>query len=435
VAYVDSDGVVDEPLEIRLDITRVDDRLRFDFAGSSPPCRGPMNSVLATTLSSVYLAMRHIFPEVPISAGAFEPLDITGYEGTFLDARYPRPVSGCAAEVSQRIAEAVFAAMVQPLPDRVTAAPAGTSGNFALGGHNAERGRDFVMYQLSGGGYGGNADGDGLSNGCSTIGISKAPPVEIMEQAFPVLVFSHGFGGFRQTSTFHLSHVASWGFVAITPDHLERGIAAQATGTLGGGAENQDVLDVLNSLDALAAHPELGPVSDLDRVAITGHSAGGSTSGRAAAEDAIDAYITIAAGTPQTVIQKPAMVFIAENDETVAPERSYGLFDQLEDALLVNIANAGHNSFTDSCAGIYDLGGLGMLEALLGAEQVARAEDGCKEPAIRPELAYDVLNHYTVQFLTAQFIDPAAAGPIVDLSETITPLIDFQVTGDPLTAS
>ncbi|MEC8552729.1 MAG: hydantoinase B/oxoprolinase family protein, partial [Pseudomonadota bacterium] len=145
VAYVDSDGVVDEPLEIRLRISRVEDRLVFDFDGSSPPCRGPMNSVLATTLSSVYLAMRHIFPEVPISAGAFEPLEILRPEGTFLDAHYPRPVSGCAAEVSQRIAEAVFAAMVQPLPDRVTAAPAGTSGNFALGGHNAERGRDFVM--------------------------------------------------------------------------------------------------------------------------------------------------------------------------------------------------------------------------------------------------------------------------------------------------
>ena len=43
------------------------------------------------------------------------------------------------------------------------------------------------MYQLSGGGYGGNADHDGLANGCSTIGISKAPPVEIMEQNFPVL--------------------------------------------------------------------------------------------------------------------------------------------------------------------------------------------------------------------------------------------------------
>ncbi len=187
VAWIDSDGVVDEPLAIRLAVTRRGDALEFDFTGSAAPCKGPMNSVRATTLSSVYLAMRHIFPEVPISAGAFEPLNVIGIEGTFLDAHYPRPVSGCAAEVSQRIAEAVFAALVEALPDRVTAAPAGTSGNFALGGYDPERGRDFVMYQLSGGGYGGYVGGDGLSNGCSTIGISKAPPVEIMEQAFPVL--------------------------------------------------------------------------------------------------------------------------------------------------------------------------------------------------------------------------------------------------------
>jgi N-methylhydantoinase B len=186
-AYVDSDGVVDEPLTIALAIEKSGDTLTFDFDGSSPPCAGPMNSVLATTLSSVYLAIRHVFPDVPLSAGAFEPLIVKRPEGTFLDARYPRPVSGCAAEVSQRIAEAVFAAMVQALPDKVTAAPAGSSGNFALGGHDPARGRDFVMYQISGGGYGGSAAADGLSNGCSTIGISKSPPVEVMEQAFPVL--------------------------------------------------------------------------------------------------------------------------------------------------------------------------------------------------------------------------------------------------------
>ena len=186
-AFVDSDGVEDRPLTIALSIEKQGDTLTFDFAGSSPPCTGPMNSVLATTLSSVYLAIRHIFPDVPLSAGAFEPLVVNRPEGTFLDARYPRPVSGCAAEVSQRISEAVFAAMVQALPDKVTAAPAGSSGNFALGGHDPARGRDFVMYQISGGGYGGSASEDGLSNGCSTIGISKSPPVEVMEQAYPVL--------------------------------------------------------------------------------------------------------------------------------------------------------------------------------------------------------------------------------------------------------
>ena len=201
-AIVDSDGVVNEPLEIVLAVTKADGGLSFDFAGSSPPCQGPMNSVLATTLSSVYLAMRHIFPDVPMSAGAFEPLEIITPTGTFLDAHYPRPVSGCAAEVSQRIAEAVFAALVGPLPERVTAAPAGTSGNFGLGGYDPAKDRSYVMYQLSGGGYGGNADHDGLSNGCSTIGISKAPPVEIMEQQFPVLyrryALREGSGGMGQ---------------------------------------------------------------------------------------------------------------------------------------------------------------------------------------------------------------------------------------------
>ena len=186
-AFVDSDGVVDHPLTVALLVEKKGETLTFDFSQSSHPCAGPMNSVLATTLSSVYLAMRHIFPDVPINAGAFEPLIVRRPEGTFLDAHYPRPVSGCAAEVSQRIAEAVFAALVQALPEKVTAAPAGSSGNFALGGHDPARGRDYVMYQISGGGYGGNFSGDGLTNGCSTIGISKSPPVEIMEQAFPVL--------------------------------------------------------------------------------------------------------------------------------------------------------------------------------------------------------------------------------------------------------
>ncbi len=203
-AVVDSDGIVNEPLTIALSVTRTPDaRLIFDFAGSSPPCAGPMNSVLATTESSVYLALRHIFPEVPLSAGAFEPVTIISPDGTFLDAHYPRPVSGCAAEVSQRIAEAVFAALVPALPDRVTAAPAGTSGNFALGGDDPLTGRDYVMYHISGGGYGGSAFGDGISNGCSTIGISKAPPVEITEQVFPVLfrdyALREGSGGAGQT--------------------------------------------------------------------------------------------------------------------------------------------------------------------------------------------------------------------------------------------
>lgn len=186
-AIVDSDGVVDEPLLIKMKVTKAGEEMHFDMTGSSPPCKGPMNSVIATTYSSIYLAVKHIFPDVPINAGTFEPLKITDPHGTFLYAKYPRPVSGCAAEVSQRIAEAVFNALVQAMPDRLFAAPAGTSGNLALGGYDPKRDRSYVMYVISGGGYGGWHGGDGISNGCSTIGISKTTPIEVMEQYYPVL--------------------------------------------------------------------------------------------------------------------------------------------------------------------------------------------------------------------------------------------------------
>src|SRR5882762_7191570 len=188
-ALIDRYGaaVVDEPLTIKMKITKKGEELLFDMTGSSPPCRGPMNSVIATTKSAIYLAIKHVFPDVPINAGTFEPLKIVEPAGTFLYAKYPRPVSGCAAEVSQRIAEAVFAALTHAIPDLLFAAPAGTSGNLGVGGFDPERNRSYIMYLFTGGGYGGFQGGDGLSNGCSTIGISKMPPVEVLEQFYPVL--------------------------------------------------------------------------------------------------------------------------------------------------------------------------------------------------------------------------------------------------------
>ena len=186
-AFVDSDGIDPDPLAICLTVRKHAGELDFDFSRSSPPCRGPLNCVLGTTKAAVYLAMKHIFPDVPINAGCFDPLHIADPEGTFLLAKYPRPVSGCSAEVSQRIAEAVFAAIGKAIPDRLFAAPAGSSGNLTIGGHDPETDRPYIMYVFSGGGYGGSRESDGLTNGCSTVGISKTQPVEILEQRYPIL--------------------------------------------------------------------------------------------------------------------------------------------------------------------------------------------------------------------------------------------------------
>jgi N-methylhydantoinase B len=184
---VDSDGLDNTPLHIRLSMQKRGEELFFDLSRSSPPCRGPMNSVIATTRSAIYLAIKHVFPEVPMNSGIFEPIHIEDPKGTFLYAEYPRPVSGCSAEVSQRIAEAVFDALVKAIPDRLFAASAGTCGNMGIGGYDPEKQQRYVMYYFTGGGYGGSKDIDGLSNGCSITGISKMQPVEVLEQLFPVL--------------------------------------------------------------------------------------------------------------------------------------------------------------------------------------------------------------------------------------------------------
>src|ERR1700722_981746 len=46
---------------------------------------------------------------------------------------------------------------------------------------------------------------------------------------FPIVLFSHGFGALRLFYSNLLTGIASWGFVVVSADYLERGLLAQAT--------------------------------------------------------------------------------------------------------------------------------------------------------------------------------------------------------------
>lgn len=185
--YMDSDGLSDEPLAIHLAMTIDGSDAVFDFSKSSPPCRGPMNSVLSATTSAVYIALKHIFREIPINAGCFQPVTVIAPETTFLYARYPRPVAGCSSEVSQRIINVVIGAMAQAIPERLFGDHFGSIYNLCLGGFDPATRRYYVLYNFGGGGHGGNPESDGLTNACSSIGISKIPPVEVLESRYPIL--------------------------------------------------------------------------------------------------------------------------------------------------------------------------------------------------------------------------------------------------------
>jgi N-methylhydantoinase B len=66
--FLDNDGVTDRPLRIALDLTIAGDGMTLDFSRSAPPCDGPLNIARSTTIAACYVALKHIFTDVPANA-------------------------------------------------------------------------------------------------------------------------------------------------------------------------------------------------------------------------------------------------------------------------------------------------------------------------------------------------------------------------------
>src|SRR5262249_38201757 len=56
--WLDDDGVDDHPVKIHVRIEKRGDRAIFDFTGTDPQTRGPVNTTYFITCSSVYYAMK-----------------------------------------------------------------------------------------------------------------------------------------------------------------------------------------------------------------------------------------------------------------------------------------------------------------------------------------------------------------------------------------
>ena len=183
--FLDNDGITDEPLTIALDLTIAGDRMTLDFSRSSPPCRGPINIAYPTSVAACYVALKHVFTEVPANAGCLRPITFAIPDTTLLGAKAPRPVAGYT-ETILRLIGVVFGAIAKADPARATAAPFGTINALSLAGHRRDGAR-WVMFSFFGGGLGGNPGGDGLSHANNPISTATIPPAEILEAAYPVM--------------------------------------------------------------------------------------------------------------------------------------------------------------------------------------------------------------------------------------------------------
>jgi N-methylhydantoinase B len=183
--YLDNDGITDARLTVRLTVKVVGDELTLDFTGSSPACAGPVNIARSTAIAACYVALKHLFPDVPANAGVLDPVRIIVPEGSFLAVTAPKPVGGYT-ETILRVIDAVFVALSRFAPTRATACAYGTINALSLSGHRAD-GQRWVMFSFFGGGHGGHPMGDGLNHGNAPISMATIPPLEILEAAYPVM--------------------------------------------------------------------------------------------------------------------------------------------------------------------------------------------------------------------------------------------------------
>ncbi|ASC68176.1 hydantoin utilization protein B [Achromobacter denitrificans] len=185
---LDNDGVRDEPLRIALKLSIDGERLVLDFNGTSPACAGPVNISRATAIAACYVALKHLFPDVPANAGVLDAVEVALPDGLLISADRPRPVGGYT-ETILRMIDVIFCAMAQADPARAMAQAYGTINALSIAGYRsdaARRGQRWVMFSFFGGGHGGHSDGDGLSHGNAPISTATIPPLEILEAAYPV---------------------------------------------------------------------------------------------------------------------------------------------------------------------------------------------------------------------------------------------------------
>ncbi|MCV6591936.1 MAG: hydantoinase B/oxoprolinase family protein [Silicimonas sp.] len=185
VDHLDNDGITDVALPIKVAVEISGDRMVLDFDGTAPATAGPVNIALPTAVATAYVAIKHVFPDLPANSGVMRPIEVRVPEGSLLAAEFPAPVGGYT-ETILRMIDVIFSAFARAAPDRVVANAYGTINALSIAGKRAN-GSPWVMFSFYGGGHGGSSESDGLNHGNAPISTATIPPLEILEAAYPVM--------------------------------------------------------------------------------------------------------------------------------------------------------------------------------------------------------------------------------------------------------
>ena len=229
-------------------------------------------------------------------------------------------------------------------------------------------------------------------------------PLDHSGGPYPLLVFSHGSCGYPTQSTFLLPQLASHGFIIAAPPHPGNTIkefAECGTPQAQVASAQERPQDVLFVLDALLAatdeqrSPFFGAI-DATRLGMSGHSFGGFTTYLATA---IDPRFKVAMPlapfvSPATVpLTIPSLTMLGQVDSVVDDNAIRAAYASgAAPKYLVEIANAGHYTFSDLCFPSAD----------------------CNPPAtLTQDEAHDAVRRWVLPFLKVYLAGDASFAPFL----------------------
>jgi N-methylhydantoinase B len=183
--FLDSDGVaVDRPVKLAVMVTIKDGIASFDFSGSDPQARGPINLRPSMVEACVfYCLIGSLGPNLHFNDGMREVVRLAFKPRTVTNAEPPAPVSNYQM-VNLMLVDVILEALGKLNPARAIA-HSGASSALGIAWHRGRPGQSTMQYEIAGSAYGAGVGYDGATATATHLSNLHTTPIEILESEFP----------------------------------------------------------------------------------------------------------------------------------------------------------------------------------------------------------------------------------------------------------
>jgi N-methylhydantoinase B len=309
--YADEDGPDGYPARLCVNLKIQGDSAILDFTGTDPQLTSSLNVPTGGNphhtlmLVGVYYVLCSLNPGLLLNYGLVRPFHCILPEGTMVNPSFPAAV-GMRSLTCARLRSLIFGAFGLAAPERMPAAPAGSSSIVNVMTHDDRTGEALIaaVNPVVGGG-GGMPHGDGTDGSGADAAYLKNTPIEITEAEVPIRFRCYGLasgtggaGRWRGGMATQMEFQVFTPNTRITARNRDR-CRFQAWGILGGkaGKASEMMLNpgradmkLLNNIDTFTAGP-----GDIIRITSPGGGGRGDPMERETERvlrDVVCAYIT-----------------------------------------------------------------------------------------------------------------------------------------------